>query len=83
MLLKLPVAATVTLPPGLNVPEICTACHMLLEESTTRTMGYVGYIARMGETRGAYRVLVGKPEGKRTIGTQDRRWDNIKMDLIG
>jgi len=35
----------------------------------------------MGEWRGAYRVLVGKPEGKRPLGRLKRRWDNIKMDL--
>jgi hypothetical protein len=36
----------------------------------------------MGERRGEYRVLVGKPEGKRTLGRPWRRWeDNIKMDL--
>jgi hypothetical protein len=36
----------------------------------------------MGETRNAYRILVGKPEGKRPLGTPRRRWvDNIKMDL--
>jgi hypothetical protein len=36
----------------------------------------------MGEGRGVYRVLVGKPEGKRPIGRHGRRWeDNIKMDL--
>jgi hypothetical protein len=36
----------------------------------------------MGERRGVYRVLVGKPEGKRTLGRPRRRWeDNIKMDL--
>jgi hypothetical protein len=35
-----------------------------------------------GEGRGVYRVLVGKPEGKRTLGRPRRRWeDNIKMDL--
>jgi hypothetical protein len=35
-----------------------------------------------GERRGAYRVLVGKPEGKRQLGRPRRRWeDNIKMDL--
>ena len=40
------------------------------------------HIARMGEGRGVYRVLVGKPEGKRTLGRPRRRWDdNIKMDL--
>jgi hypothetical protein len=36
----------------------------------------------MGETRNAYRILVGKPEGKRSLGRPRRRWvDNIKMDL--
>jgi hypothetical protein len=36
----------------------------------------------MGETRNAYRILVGKPEGKRPIGRPRRRWvDDIKMDL--
>ena len=36
----------------------------------------------MGERRGAYRVLVGKPEGKRPLGKPRRRWENnIKMDL--
>jgi hypothetical protein len=36
----------------------------------------------MGETRNAYRILVGKPEGKRPLGRPRRRWvDNLKMDL--
>jgi hypothetical protein len=36
----------------------------------------------MGETKNAYRILVGKPEGKRPLGRPKRRWvDNIKMDL--
>ena len=39
-------------------------------------------MARMGEKRGTYRVLVGKPEGKRPLGRPRRRWvDNIGMDL--
>ena len=39
-------------------------------------------MARMGEWRGVYRVMVGKPEGKTTLGRPRRRWeDNIKMDL--
>jgi hypothetical protein len=39
-------------------------------------------VARMGEDRGVYRVLVGKPEGKRPLGRPRRGWeDNIKMDL--
>ena len=41
-----------------------------------------GRVARIGERRGVYRVLVGKPEGKRPLGRPRRRWeDNIKMDL--
>jgi hypothetical protein len=41
-----------------------------------------GHIARIGERRGVYRGLVGKPEGKRPFGRTGRRWeDNIKMDL--
>jgi len=39
-------------------------------------------VARMGEGRGVYRVLVGKPEGKRPLGRPRRRWeDDIKMNL--
>jgi hypothetical protein len=41
----------------------------------------VGHVARMGEGRGVYRVLVGRPEGKRPLGRPRRRWeDNIKLD---
>jgi hypothetical protein len=48
----------------------------------SRRMRWAGHVARMGEGRGAYRVLVGRPEGKRPQGTPRRRWeDNIKMDL--
>jgi len=47
-----------------------------------RRMRWAGNVARMGERRGVYRVLVRKPEGKRTLGRPRRRWeDNIKMDL--
>jgi len=45
-------------------------------------MRWVGHVACMGETRGAYRVLVGKPEGKGPIGRpRHEQEDNIKMDL--
>ena len=48
----------------------------------SRRMRWVGHVARIGERRGSYRVLVGKPEGKRPLGRPRRRWeDNIKMDL--
>ena len=38
-------------------------------------------MARMGEGRGVYRVLVGKPEGKRPLGRPRRRWEDIRKDL--
>jgi hypothetical protein len=50
--------------------------------SKSRRMRWAGHVARMGEKRNAYRILVGKPEGKRPLGIPRRRWvDNIKMDL--
>ena len=43
---------------------------------------WAGHVARMGEERGVYRVLIGKLEGKRPLGRPKRRWvDNIRMDL--
>ena len=48
----------------------------------SRRMRWAGHVARMGEEREAYRVLVGKPEGKRPLGRPRRRWvDNIRMDF--
>ena len=45
-------------------------------------MRWMGNVARVWERRGVYRVLVGKPEGKRPLGRPRCRWeDNIKMDL--
>ena len=45
-------------------------------------MRWAGHVARMGVRRGVYRVLVGKPEGKRAFGRHRCRWeDNIQMDL--
>jgi hypothetical protein len=46
----------------------------------SRSMRWVGHVARMGEEMVVHRVLVGKPEGKRPLGRPRRRWeDNIKM----
>jgi hypothetical protein len=48
----------------------------------SRRMRWAVHVARMGEKRNAYRILVGNPEGKRPLGRPRRRWeDNIKMDL--
>jgi len=46
----------------------------------SRRMRWAGHVAHMGEKRGAYRILVGKPEGRRPLGRSRRRWvDNIRM----
>jgi hypothetical protein len=48
----------------------------------SRRMRWAGHVARMREKRDAYRLLVGKPEGKRPLGRPRRRWvDNIRIDL--
>jgi hypothetical protein len=49
----------------------------------SRRLKWAGHVASKGESRGAYRVFVGRPRGKRPLGKPRRRWeDNIKMDLI-
>jgi hypothetical protein len=46
-------------------------------------MRWAGNVERMGEKKNVYRLLVGKPEGKRPLGRPRRRWiDNIKMDIL-
>jgi hypothetical protein len=48
----------------------------------SKRMRWAGHLARMGEKGNAFRILVGKPEGKRPLGRQRRWWaDIIKMDL--
>jgi len=50
----------------------------------SRRMRWAGHVARMGESSGIYRVLVGNPEGKRPLVRPRHRWeDNSKMDLQG
>ena len=64
-------------------------CHRVATQLQLTTMSNikwnlrsVGHVARIGEKRDVYSVLVGKPEGKRPLGGPRRRWeDNIKMDL--
>ncbi|KAJ4427784.1 hypothetical protein ANN_25437 [Periplaneta americana] len=54
----------------------------IIRNIKSRRLRWAGHVARMGESRNAYRVLVGRPEGKRPLGMPRRRWeDNIKMDL--
>ncbi|KAJ4438735.1 hypothetical protein ANN_14686 [Periplaneta americana] len=54
----------------------------IIRNIKSRRLRWAGHVARMGESRNAYRVLVGRPEVKRPLGRPRRRWeDNIKMDL--
>jgi hypothetical protein len=56
--------------------------HNIVRMIKSRRMRWAGHAARMGGRRGVHRILVGKPEGKKTFGRSRRRWeDNIKMDL--
>jgi hypothetical protein len=58
-----------------------TAC-ILYRVIKSRRMRWAGHVACMGEGRGVYKILVGRPEGKRHLGRSRHRWeDNIKMDL--
>jgi hypothetical protein len=54
----------------------------IIRMTKLRRMRWTGYVTRMRETRNAYRILVGKAEGKRPLGRPRRRWlDNIEMYL--
>jgi hypothetical protein len=71
--------------------EINTAETLVPEPSSSevevrvikaRRMRWAGHVVRLGELRGAYNILVGRPEGRRPLGRPRRRWeDNIKMNL--
>ena len=60
-----------------------SSCN-IIRNLKSRRLRWAGHVARMEQSRNAYRVLVGKPESKRPLRRQRRRWeDNIKMDLRG
>jgi hypothetical protein len=68
-------------------PSISVLCSEFIVNQETLPFQIMLYnlskVARMGEKRNVYRLLVGKPEGKRPLGRPRRRWkDNIKMDLL-
>jgi len=64
---------------------ICTDLYSspnIVRVIKSRRMRWAGHVARIGEERGVYRVLVGKPEGKSPLGRPRRKWvDNIRIDL--
>jgi hypothetical protein len=54
----------------------------IIRQAKLRRMRWAGHVARMGEERTVYKVLVGKPDGKRPVGRPRRRWEDvIRMDL--
>jgi hypothetical protein len=54
----------------------------IIRQIKSRRMRWAGHVARIGEERKVYRILVGNPEGKRPLGRPRRRWeDGIRMDL--
>jgi hypothetical protein len=66
---------------SLEAIKICYNNAIIIRMIKSSRMRWAGHVARM-EKRNAYRILMGKPEGKRPLGRRRRRWvDNIKMDL--
>jgi hypothetical protein len=62
-----------------NMPTISTGRWII----KARRMRWAWHVPRMGEKRSAYRLLVGKPEGRRSLGRPRRRWlDNIRRDFV-
>jgi hypothetical protein len=65
------------------VPELVWANVIYIRTIKSRRIGWAGHVAQMREKRNAYRIFVGRPEGKRPLGRPRHQWeDNIKMDLI-
>jgi hypothetical protein len=61
--------------------DLCSSLN-IVRVIKSRRMRWVGNVTCMGEGRGVYRVLVGRPEGKRPLARPRRRWeDNIKMNF--
>jgi hypothetical protein len=60
----------------------CSPPQNVIRQIKSRRMRWAGHVARMGEDRNVYRVLMGKPEGKRLLGRQRCRWeDEVRVDL--
>jgi hypothetical protein len=72
---------TVLLPPGVKpiaVKYIYIYIYIYISSFKSRRMRWTGHVARMGERTSAYRILVGRPERKISLGRLKRRWeDNI------
>ena len=55
----------------------------LIRVIKSRRLRWAGHVTRMEETRRAFKMLTGKPTGKRLLGRSRRRWENVRMDLKG
>jgi hypothetical protein len=65
-----------------EVLHILYSSPNIIRQIKSRRKRWAGYVARMGEDRNVYRVLMGKPEGKRPLGRPRHRWeDGFRMDL--
>ena len=74
--MKIKIYKTIILPAVLYG---CETWSLTLREESSR---WAGHVARMEECRSAFKILTGKPTGKRRLGRRRRRWeDNIRMDL--
>jgi hypothetical protein len=63
--------------------DIMYSSRNTVREIIPRIMRWAGHVARTGESRGVYRVLMGKREGKRLLGRPRHTWkDNIKIDIL-
>jgi acyl-coenzyme A thioesterase PaaI-like protein len=72
----------VSLLNSLKGPEYLYSSPSFVRVIKSRRMRWEGHVARMGERRGVYRILVAKPGGKRPLVRPRLRWeDNIKIDL--
>ena len=61
---------------------LCTPRQTFFRVIQSKTLSLAGHVTRKGESRGAYRVLVRKPEAKRPLGRPRHRWeDNIKVHI--
>ena len=64
-------------------PMHCILRLNVIRNLKSRRLRWAGHVAHIEQSRNAYRVLVGKPEGSRPLGRPRRTWeDNIKMDLM-